>query len=109
MSRLSQKRRKFNLWQQDSRCYWCGCETLLIYRPPTICNKKFPKLDNEATLDHLYSAINGPRPVEDYTCVLACNSCNHKRGQETEQAVGLDELHKRAGGHNDVCTKETLI
>src|SRR5688500_8177221 len=70
------KRRK-RLWRKDSRCHWCGVETLLWQHMP---GQTQP--DNLATLDHLYAG-NDPRrsgKVAIRQTVLACRRCNGRRG-----------------------------
>lgn len=57
---------------QGGKCHWCGNDAPLDRTGTT--------LQNRATLDHIYTAIDPRRKVGDETCVMACFLCNSKRG-----------------------------
>jgi hypothetical protein len=70
------RKRRQTLLERDPHCYWCGCE---VFEAP---GPKGPTKNNHATIDHLYSRADGPRPSNTRnTLVLACFKCNHERGK----------------------------
>jgi hypothetical protein len=81
--------------EQDGKCYYCGCECILMLRiPPTF------RPPNLATLEHLYdrNTASGKRENVPGTrsFVMACCSCNHERGRASQAALGVEELRRRA-------------
>lgn len=82
------RNKRIRLWQQDSRCFWCGNNTLLLKAKKS---KKLRKQDFEnplrATIDHLvYYGHVLRNPQTDYGksycynhLVIACNNCNAER------------------------------
>lgn len=111
------RRRLVLLWLRDSRCYWCGIETALYIAAAsgTGTQRHAPDAPEKATIDHLHSKLSGKRyEVHDWTelTVLACYECNHRRGKEEQQAVGIEELHRRSGSYpsenNKRCRKQRL-
>jgi hypothetical protein len=68
--------RRYNLWQEDPHCYWCGQTTVL---PHPGLPQDLPTM---ATVDHLYSRFHPARhqlPRRDDYTVLACQACNRAR------------------------------
>lgn len=94
--------RIMRLWQRSPRCRWCGCLTVLIFRPSKQPGQRLPNIGYpycEATLDHLYSRLDGRRGhVTDGTevTVLACRQCNHQRGALEVAQRPLEELRREA-------------
>ncbi len=74
------KRRRERLYEeQDGKCYYCGCPTIIINY--TKNPDKFP--DNLATLEHLDNKLSKDRkPGEPARVVMACYRCNQERGAE---------------------------
>ncbi len=68
------------LWRRSPLCYWCGRRTVLLLREG-MTMADVPLRTDEATIDHLYSRLDGPRPevfgLE--VTVLACWQCNNER------------------------------
>jgi 5-methylcytosine-specific restriction endonuclease McrA len=75
------------LFDADPHCHWCHCRTVWWVKATNHKNKP----PNAATLDHLISRLNPLRykmpsyPKELF--VLACQSCNHKRGVQEDIAL----------------------
>jgi 5-methylcytosine-specific restriction endonuclease McrA len=61
---------RFQLWQRDPRCLWCGRETRIdgVHEP------------DAATLDHLHRKSQRTRRALPVV-VLACRECNNDRGE----------------------------
>ena len=97
-SRMSNRRFKEKLWQQDKRCYWCKRFTKLL-SIPEISGKADPLL---ATLDHIYSRYSPKRFIRakngEVRKVLACYECNSRRAREETSKLSKEELVKRAKG-----------
>lgn len=68
-------RKKWALWLQDPSCHWCGRFTVPFLKPQK------PRLDCEATLDHVYHKFDSRRGNAENQVVLACNKCNEERGR----------------------------
>lgn len=80
MSRKSFVRRRRNLLRTHPYCHWCGRKVVWYHVPGGHRNEEYGKLpDNFATMDHIYSKNEGPRP-EVGILVLSCLKCNHDRG-----------------------------
>ncbi len=100
------RRRLIRLWLEDCRCHWCEQPTVLLVAPPGGTGKvrhasSYPE---RATIDHLYSRLNGQRrQVVDgtETTVLVCYKCNQRRCREEQAALPLAELHQRSGRGNE--------
>lgn len=76
--RLRKLRRR--LWEADPHCVYCGCETVWWVSGTGHADKP----SNAATLDHVISRLDPRRYQMDHYpssyFVLACDSCNNKRG-----------------------------
>lgn len=84
------RQRREALMAADPHCHWCGTPVIYYTLSP---REKVPS--NFATIDHLNSRASGPRPADGET-VLACNSCNQRRGYLEEQAQGIEVLRERS-------------
>lgn len=96
-----ERRRRFKvrLWQeQNGLCYWCDSPMDLVFDPP---KSKTPMDGNLATFDHLDDKFSPERGKHDgeIRTMLACLSCNNKRGAISQAAQPIEELWKRAGRH----------
>jgi 5-methylcytosine-specific restriction endonuclease McrA len=90
--KLSKKELRQQLWNEDPHCYWCG-----VFTEEPIQNGGRLS-DDTATLDHLYTRYEMEKRVsEGNPFVLACNKCNHDRGEAATQAQPIEELWRRAG------------
>jgi len=75
-------------------CRYCG--TGLVHFNPGPRQRKGELLpDNFATIEHVYSRIQG-RPAQG-KLMLACKRCNEERGAAEQAALPLEELHRRSG------------
>lgn len=63
--------------RHDMVCYWCGRTTVFWKKQSYI-----PTPENFATIDHLYSRLDARRAEYPFFFVLACWTCNHRRGEE---------------------------
>jgi hypothetical protein len=70
------KKREILYEQQGGKCFYCGC---LMVKGPHAPFKELPP--NAATLEHLHSRLNPVRKVANPK-VVACASCNFKKGKE---------------------------
>src|SRR5882672_3707588 len=92
---MSNRDIKLKLHQTDSKCHWCGRETILT-NIPEIHGEPNPLM---ATIDHLVSRYHPQRWVRrDITKVLACYECNSRRAREETDALPKDELVRRSRG-----------
>lgn len=77
----------------NPHCHWCGQEVVYFY---AITMTKMP--GNFATIDHLYDRFD-PRRYRAYSdledLVLACNSCNLKRGKKRTEMISPEDREKR--------------
>lgn len=77
------KARRLRLWkEQEGRCYWCHCLTVLP--PGGRKPRRYRYAPNEATLDHLRDRLDPLRrtdPGGEQRHVMACNECNNRRGR----------------------------
>lgn len=90
--KLSNKELRRQLFDADPKCHWCGRETVWTELP----GGKLPP--NAATLDHLYTRYEmETRASMGNPFVLACNQCNHDRGEEATRQQPIEELWRRAG------------
>lgn len=68
--------RRYNLWQADARCHWCG-------QPTRLPGRGQPQdLPSTATVDHVHSRFHparGGQSKGDACTVLACHACNQAR------------------------------
>jgi hypothetical protein len=86
-------------------CYWC--ERFLIEYPPDAFRKgKLP--DDFATIDHVYSRMNGTRPLRG-VWVLCCPPCNHMRSKQEERELGKAELTRRSRMHKSARISACVI
>jgi len=97
-------RRIMSLWRQNSCCHWCGCQTIVVFRPPKIFGLpllKFQPVPFEATIDHLYSRFDGRRRQTwgEETTVLACWRCNNQRARVEQEQRPIVELQRLARKH----------
>lgn len=75
---IARRKKRFELWNINPNCYYCGNPTVL---PPYDPYLKI-MLPNYATIEHLYN-IHHPlrRGIESlHLTVLACFQCNQKKG-----------------------------
>jgi hypothetical protein len=57
---------------QAGKCYWCSCQTLFrVHNHP-----------RQSSIDHLKTKFQGRKTFSDGGYVMACYSCNQKRGRE---------------------------
>lgn len=92
-----------NLWIENPKCYYCGRTTILVQvAPKQRMPKKFADFPLRATIEHLRSRLDEKRrePIkgeDDRRLVLACNECNHKRGQEEVANMTKEEIWEMSG------------
>ncbi len=91
--RLAKQRIK--LWNENPNCYYCGCLTVLV------TDRNGGKaLDNEATIEHLYSRINPlrytPNLNHEKRRVLSCYKCNNNKSKE-EQKNNIHLIRFKSG------------
>ena len=93
---MSNRSEKIKLWNENSKCYWCGIQTQLTNCPDGKIS------DTAATIDHLYSKLNPHRWVRRHPGqvkkVLACHSCNQRRSIEETQQLDKKEILMRSQG-----------
>jgi 5-methylcytosine-specific restriction endonuclease McrA len=84
LSRIGYSVRKTKkLWdEQGGLCYWCHKETFLQGDPRRFRPKTGKLSGKAATLDHLFPAGDPRRGLERRAIVMACSSCNGKRGKK---------------------------
>jgi hypothetical protein len=88
------KVRKQQLMSKNPYCYWCGQK--LVY----FDNNGGRVPDNFATIDHLYSKLDGRRfdpKMKCKTLVLSCFKCNQERGKKEDAELGKLERWVRGG------------
>lgn len=82
------KWKRAKLWNENHRCFWCGCATVL----EPLSNGQLP--DNFATIDHLRPRHDSTRQEiprnNERRIVLACNACNNARDLGERQARGIE-------------------
>ena len=61
-------------WLHDWTCYYCHCEVRFTE----------PRTASSPTVDHKIPRGRGGRHAQ-FNLVLACYSCNHKKGDMTEE------------------------
>lgn len=102
MDKPKKRKRLLKLWELDKRCYWCGCETVLVFRPPSMRKDRFLRIKNEANFHHLRTKYEDRTDEGVPFSVLACYECCHRREQETTKARPIEELHQRSShGHRE--------
>lgn len=84
-------------FKQHPYCAFCGCKLVL----PRYTNRTKHIPPNAATIDHLrprgHPERHEPNPFNLWRRVLACWSCNNKRGAEFWRTRSLEELWKQNG------------
>ena len=78
--------------ESNNKCHWCGCELVYYERPD---RSAMPH--NFATVNHVFtklSTIMGKRARGLF--VIACAQCSDRRAKEAEQALPIEELHRRS-------------
>jgi ribosomal protein S14 len=95
---MSNRSLKVELWNEDSRCYWCGRHTHLT-DTPRIQGRADPLM---ATIDHIVSRFYLHRWVKkkkgQKRKVLSCYECNHKRSVQETLSLSRSEVVKRSQG-----------
>lgn len=91
-------KRQRNAWfREHPYCYFCGCELVLLNF--TGRTKNVPP--NAATIDHLrprgHPDRHEPNPFNIWRRVLACWSCNNRRGREFLATRSLEEIWRATG------------
>ena len=78
-------------YEQQGRCYWCGCEMI---SPEFYDQSKAPQPDNLATLDHLDNKLSNERGKHhgEKRRIAACRKCNQQRGRLDELVHKLESL-----------------
>lgn len=93
VGRSDRGRQRRYLWSKNPNCHWCGQPTVLTYDGGV-------QPENLATIDHLRSRLHPSRredaKPQERRRVLACWKCNHERGKAENDALSLDEKHRRA-------------
>lgn len=91
---LYYKERRATLMKSNPHCKWCGVKVIYFKLPK---HQKMPA--NFATIDHIQSRMNGPRPNvygKQRTLVLACHKYNQKRCDEEVAALSKWNLWVRS-------------
>ena len=69
--------------EQGGKCHWCGHLCLMAGQPGYLKKNGVTLGARAATTDHLYSRLNPLRgKVGGKQLVMACSSCNKRRGHE---------------------------
>jgi hypothetical protein len=94
--RQAARRRHFH--RQNGKCYWCGCEMVLIEGRPKHAG---PQPDNMCTLDHLRDRHHPERTAPntgEQRYVAACHKCNWERGRQSHLSQPI-ELRRQWAHH----------
>lgn len=80
---------KVRLFRESSRCYWCGCVTIIGPDGRLPGSRLVPVPKNLATVDHLYSRLDVRRLCLSHKrrLVLACYACNNRRASEEQREL----------------------
>ena len=94
---MSNRAIKLKLFQEDDRCFYCGCKMILT----NTNGELLPP--NAATLEHRISRLHIKRWVrkkkkEPKRQVLACYKCNHNRSVLEILCLSRAEILRRSNG-----------
>lgn len=87
---------RLELFNKNTKCYYCGCQTSLNEEQTMRTLRKKEKLKaNTATIEHLYDRFDIRRydvsiPFEE-RFVLACYGCNQKKQREQYLLIREEE------------------
>ena len=93
--RISNKKRKEQLYKQSPYCHWCGKKTIIYARRS---GGSIPY--DAATLDHLYSRYDprrGNLPPHTESIVLSCYKCNNDRAREENKSLPIEKQWELSG------------
>lgn len=94
---MSHRKARNALWNENPKCHWCEILTIIPE------GKEISLSANHATLDHLYSKweIRELPSLKDIQrTVLACNSCNERRGYEAQENWLNEKRKESRHSHN---------
>lgn len=88
------KKRRADLFREnDGKCHWCGCQTVLPEESGIFPHAQEPR--NLATIDHLYDRFDERRGGQG-VWVLACKRCNNRRSNLRQRGLPMEELWARS-------------
>lgn len=97
---MSNRTLKLKLFQENDRCYYCGCKMILTNIKNIPSGQSLPP--NSATIDHVVSRYSPYRFVKrkkgQKRKVLACYKCNHDRSTLETLALSRFEILERSRG-----------